>query len=136
MRRRRNCVKFTCVLTHHLLVLLQVNPEPVDGGNCSAAVGVEAGGYGALLALDSADVTPALQAFLAEMAAMTATALASYDVTPLLLQQNMTSWGTTPVASHPPPGMVAVNGSGAWMFAVNGTEIEGGGIPGTDVSGL
>ena len=112
---------------------LQVTPVPVANGGCAAPLGVEAGGFGALLALDPADVTPTLVSFLAEMATMTASALASYDTSPLLLQQNMTSWGSTPVSPYSPTGMVVVNGSSAWLLTVDGTEIEGGSRPGTDV---
>lgn len=110
-----------------------LTPEPVAGGGCAVSVGVEAGGFGAVLALDPADVDAALTAFLARMAAMTAAALASYATSPVLLQQAMTVWEQTTPAPQPPPGMKAVAGATAWVFAVDGTEIEGGSTPGTDV---
>lgn len=113
---------------------MQVTPVPVANGGCAAPLGVEAGGFGALLALDPADVKPALVSFLADMATMTANALASYNTSPLLLQQNMTSWGSTAVSPYSPTGMVVVNGSSAWLLTVDGTEIEGSSRPGTDVS--
>jgi gamma-glutamyl hercynylcysteine S-oxide synthase len=117
---------------------VQLSPVavPGSGGECAVSLGVEAGGFGAVLALDPADVSPALTTFLDQMASMTAAPLASFDTAPVLLQQNMTAWGTTSRASQPPPGMKAVAGATSWVFAVDGTEIEGGSTPGTDVSAL
>ena len=111
----------------------QLAPTAVAGGGCAAPVGLEAGGFGAVLALDPADVSPALTAFLASMAAMTATPLARLATAPVILQQAMTSWGTTARPATPPEGMTPVRGDPAWLFAVDGTEIEGGTTPGTDV---
>ena len=110
-------------------------PAPSPDGGCALPLALEAGGYGAVLALAAADASPppgALVDFLARMAQMSARPLASYDTAPVLLQQTMTPIAPAPLVAAP-AGAVAVAGSTAWYFAVGGTMIEGRDKLGNDV---
>ena len=108
---------------------------PGGGGVCALPLALEAGGFGAVLALAPADGTPlppALASFLARMAAMTAKPLASFSSGTVYLQQTMTPVAPAPLAA-PPPGTVLVPGAADWSFAVTGTMVEGRTVPGNDV---
>jgi iron(II)-dependent oxidoreductase len=101
-------------------------PPPGGGGACELSVPLEAGGFGALLAVAPADAAgnASLAAFLAGMAAMTRAPLSSFNASWGTLQQAMTAWGATAPAAAAPPGMLRVPGHPAWRFAVNSTIIE------------
>ena len=106
-----------------------------SGGGCALPLAVEAGGFGAALALGAADGAPPparLLDFLAAMAQMTARPLASFDTAPTLLQQEMTLVAPAPLPAAP-PGAVLVPGAAGFPFSVAGTEIEGRTVPGNDV---
>lgn len=112
-----------------------VTPLPVPGGNgaCAVPVRVEAMAFGALLELDAADAAdPAVAAFLAGMATMTAAPLANFSAGTTYLQQTMTPIAPAPAATAP-PGTVLVPGAAFWRFGTVGTEIEGRGVTGNDV---
>jgi formylglycine-generating enzyme required for sulfatase activity len=112
-----------------------VAPLPAPEGGCALPLALEAQGYGAVLALGAADASPlppALGAFLARMADMTARPLSSYSAAPTLLQQVMTDIAPAPLPALP-AGMVLVPGQASFRFAVTGTEIEGRTVAGNDV---
>jgi iron(II)-dependent oxidoreductase len=104
-------------------------PAPYGGGGgCALALSVEAGGFGAVIGVSAADAAgnSTLAAFLQRMAGMTARALASFSRNVTLLPQTMTVWPRAPAL--PPAargGMLAIPAAPAFVFAVNGTEIEG-----------
>lgn len=102
-------------------------PVPAPEGGCALPLAVEAGGFGAVLALSGGDAAappPSLADFLARMALMTARPLASFTTSPTYLQQTMTATPPAPLAVAP-PGTTLVQGQVGWQFTVHGTEIEG-----------
>jgi iron(II)-dependent oxidoreductase len=110
-------------------------PVNATSGGCALPLAVEAGGFGAALALGAADGAPPparLADFLAQMAEMTARPLATFDTAPTLLQQVMTVVEPAPLPAAP-PGTVLVPGAIRWPFTVAGTEIEGRKVDGNDV---
>lgn len=110
-----------------------VAPVALPSGGCAVPVRVEGMGFGALLAVNSADLPDsALSTFLLEMATMTAKPLSSFSTATTYLQQTMTPVVPAP-ASTAPPGTVLVPGSADWRFSVSGTEIEGRTVAGNDV---
>jgi formylglycine-generating enzyme required for sulfatase activity len=124
------------VTYYDLYAGLQIAPEILADGSCALNVSlIEAGGYGAFIAVNATDASVAavVDPFLVVMAAFTSTALASYSTVNAILQQSMTDWGTTTLAPSPPAGMVLIPGNASWLFTVNGTEIEGADRAGEDV---
>jgi iron(II)-dependent oxidoreductase len=110
-----------------------VSPVPLTGGGCAIPVRVEGMGFGALIAINSADLPDStLSAFLLEMATMTAKPLSSFSTATTYLQQTMTPIASAP-ASTAPPGTVHVAGASDWRFSISGTEIEGRTVAGNDV---
>jgi len=104
-----------------------VSPAAATGGGCALTLSIEAGGYGAVLAVAPGDVTPALQTFLTAQAKLTVRALASYSTANPILQQNMTAVEPTKQFTAAPPGTVLVTGTPpnqSFAFVVNGTMYE------------
>jgi formylglycine-generating enzyme required for sulfatase activity len=103
-----------------------------EGDNVVLAFAIEAHGFGALLVTqDPPD--PALVALLAKMRRMTSRPLALYSHEWQPLLQKLVEIAPTRRARTAPPDMVEVP-AGAFDFAVQGTEIEGGNAIGVDVS--
>ena len=100
------------------------------GASCGVNVSVESGGYAALLGVSSSDATgnSTLTDFLASMGALThSRALASFSNSTSILPQTMQTRPPTPPLNNstPPPGMASIPGNPAFLYACNGTEIEG-----------
>lgn len=103
-----------------------LSPAPLPTGDgCALTLSVEAGGYGAVLAVADTDAigNATLAAALARMQAMTQRALASFANSSAILPQTMTVWPRT--ATPAPPGMLPIPAATQWRFAVNSTTIEG-----------
>jgi iron(II)-dependent oxidoreductase len=101
-------------------------------GSCYLPAAIEAAGIGALLQVNTADVTPALLTFLSTMHTMTQAALASYSNTLLVLSQSMVPIEPTTPLSSAPLNMSVVPAITGYQFVVNGIEIEGSNLPGVD----
>jgi len=84
---------------------------------------LEANGYGAILATPG-EPRDALKTLMRQMAAMTAKPLAAYSHEPTVLQQSIVPIAPTKPVAETPEGMVKIPG-GAFVFKVQGTEIEG-----------
>jgi formylglycine-generating enzyme required for sulfatase activity len=108
----------------------ELKPE-TDGETAVLSFDLEANGYGAILATPG-EPSPAIKALMQRMAAMTAMPLATYSHEPVILPQTMVEIPPTKPAAEAPAGMVRIPG-GAFLFKVQGTEIEGGVAPGIDV---
>ena len=92
---------------------------------------LEANGYGAVLATPG-EPSNMIKALLKRMAQMTAQPLASFSHEHTIVTQTMVPTAQTKPASEAPDGMIRIPG-GDFVFAVTGTEIEGGANPGVDV---
>ena len=108
---------------------LELEPA-VEGTAAVLSFPLEAQGFGAVLAASGApaDLSP----FLAEMKALTARPLASFSREWKVLPQRIVPIASTPKASAPPAGMVAIPAAN-FDFRVSGVEIEGGNEDGVDV---
>ncbi len=102
----------------------------LDGDKAVLSFPMEANGYGALLATDSA--VPGLEAFLAEMRPLANTPLASLSQEHRVLRQQLVPIALTARKSTAPPGMVRIPG-GSFRFRISGIEIEGKNEIGVDV---
>jgi Uncharacterized conserved protein len=92
---------------------------------------LEANGYGAILATPE-EPSSVIKAMMQKMAQMTKAPLSSFAHEHAILTQTMVPIAATKPTSETPDGMVRIPG-GDFVFAVNGTEIEGGANPGVDV---
>ncbi len=92
---------------------------------------LEANGYGAILATPS-EPSNAIKSLMEHMAQMTRQPLASFSHEHTIVPQTMVAIAATKPAAEAPEGMIRIPG-GDFVFAVNGTEIEGGANPGVDV---
>jgi iron(II)-dependent oxidoreductase len=95
---------------------------------------IEAHGYGAILATNSATNAPdaSLQSLLSKMKQMTSTPLASYSHEWKFLPQQMVQIQPTQPANGAPAGMVKIPAAD-FLFEVSGIEIEGSNEMGVDV---
>lgn len=108
-------------------ITLHPMPYPSTGG-CTLDVGVEAGGFGAIIGVAASDAAGnnTLASFLTGMGNLTARALASYSTAVGVLPQAMTTWSPTPpLPEAAQVGMVLIPSNLSWLFSVNGSEIEG-----------
>jgi len=92
---------------------------------------LEANGYGAILATPN-EPSNAIKSLMQGMAQMTRQPLASFSHEHTIVTQTMVAIAATKPAAEAPDGMIRIPG-GDFVFAVNGTEIEGGANPGVDV---
>jgi formylglycine-generating enzyme required for sulfatase activity len=92
---------------------------------------VEANGYGAILATPG-EPSSTIKSLMQRMAQMTKQPLVSYSHEHTIVTQTMVPIAPTKPASEMPDGMIRIPG-GDFVFAVSGTEIEGGANPGVDV---
>ena len=92
---------------------------------------LEANGYGAILATPN-EPSNAIKSLMQGMAQMTRQPLASFSHEHTIVTQTMVAIAATEPAAEAPDGMIRIPG-GDFVFAVNGTEIEGGANPGVDV---
>jgi iron(II)-dependent oxidoreductase len=92
---------------------------------------LEANGYGAILSTPG-EPSNAIKSLMKQMAQLTRQPLASFSHEHTILPQTMVAVAATNPAVEAPEGMIRIPG-GDYVFAVNGTEIEGGANPGVDV---
>jgi formylglycine-generating enzyme required for sulfatase activity len=92
---------------------------------------LEANGYGAILATPD-EPSNAIKSLTQRMAQLTRQPLASFSHEHTIVTQTMVAIAATKPATEAPEGMIRIPG-GDFVFAVNGTEIEGGANPGVDV---
>ncbi len=113
---------------------VELKPDVPPGSQGTFAVlsfDMEAHGYGAILATQS-EPSEAVKTLMGRMATMTQVPLAQFSHEWKVLAQKIVEIAPTKPAAEAPEGMVKVPG-GAFVFAVHGTEIEGGADPGVDV---
>jgi formylglycine-generating enzyme required for sulfatase activity len=102
-----------------------VELKPEAGGQGAVLnFDLEANGYGAILAAPR-EPSEAIEGLMRRMAAMTAKPLIAYSHEAPVLLQSMVEIAPTKPAAKAPGGMVRIPG-GAFVFKVQGTEIEGG----------
>lgn len=109
---------------------MELKPE-TEAQTAVLSFDLEPNGYGAILATPG-EPSPAIKALMQRMAAITARPLASYSHEPVILPQTMVEIPHTKPVAEAPAGMVRIPG-GAFLFKVQGTEIEGSAAPGVDV---
>ena len=109
---------------------VELKPE-TEGDFAVLSFDIEVNGYGAVLATPG-EPTPEIKSLMRRMAEMTKTPLLSYSHEPSVLSQTLVDIAPTRPAASAPEGMVLVPG-GAFVFKVQGTEIEGGAKDGVDV---
>ena len=102
-----------------------------DGSNAILSFPIEAGGFGAVLALTGAPDAK-IQQLLAAMKPMTAQPLASFDHQWKPLSQQLVPIAPTSPVASPPAGMVRIPAAD-FLFKVDGIEIEGSDNIGVDV---
>jgi formylglycine-generating enzyme required for sulfatase activity len=106
-------------------------PE-TSGATATLTFGLEAQGYGAVLAVDAGSSVPNLDAGLARMAGLTVKPLSAYAQGWHALNQQMQAIAPTQPAAAAPEGMVRIP-AGRFDFRVSGIEIEGYDWEGLDV---
>jgi len=104
----------------------------VKGDKAILSLPIEAKGYGAVLAIRG-EPDAATRALLATMKAMTAKPLAAFDDTVVTLAQTIAPIAPTRPYALAPDGMVEIPAA-AFVFKVQGLEIEGGDKVGVDVA--
>ncbi len=109
---------------------VELKPE-INGRTAALSFRLEANGYGAILATPG-EPGDAITALMRRMAAITAKPLAAFSHESPVLPQHLVSIDPTAPAAETPEGMVRIPG-GAFVFKVQGIEIEGGDTPGVDV---
>jgi len=110
---------------------VELKPQTRAGGRTVLAFSIEAKGYGAVLATNSAPDQKVLT-LMAKMKELTATPLASYSHEWKVLPQQIVPIEAAKSASSAPAGMVKVP-EADFLFTVSGIEIEGFNDIGVDV---
>ena len=110
---------------------VELIPEVKDG-NATLSFEIEAEGFGAVLASDSASPSADLSKFLGEMNVLGKTRLDSFSRERRVLTQQMVEIPPTKPAATAPAGMVTIP-AGDFDFQVEGIEIEGANEIGVDV---
>jgi formylglycine-generating enzyme required for sulfatase activity len=100
----------------------ELKPE-IEGPNAVLNFGLEASGYGALLATSS-EPSAQIKTLMQRMAALTAKPLSSYSSEPAILHQTLVPIAPTTPVTEAPDGMIKIPG-GSFVFRVQGVEIEG-----------
>jgi gamma-glutamyl hercynylcysteine S-oxide synthase len=109
----------------------ELKPEASSDARIRLSFPVEAHGYGAVLASQTAP-DGGMQALLLKMREMTARPLASYSHQWVVLRQQLVAMAPTQPPATPPPGMMKIP-AGDFLFRVQGIEIEGANDLGVDV---
>jgi len=109
----------------------ELKPE-VSGKKASLSFMMEAHGYGSVLVVDQAQVTPGLTQFIGEMHELAQTPLRNLGHEWQFLPQHIVEIPSTRPAMAAPEGMVKIP-EGDFEFEVSGIEIEGGNEVGVDV---
>jgi gamma-glutamyl hercynylcysteine S-oxide synthase len=110
---------------------VELKPQTRPGGKNVLAFSIEAKGYGAILATDSA-LDQKLVALMSKMKALSATALSSYSHEWKVVPQQMVPIPPTKAPASAAAAMVRIP-SGDFLFKVAGIEIEGFNDVGVDV---
>jgi formylglycine-generating enzyme required for sulfatase activity len=110
---------------------VELTPEMKDG-NATLSFEIEASGYGALLATDTASPLAGLKKVLGEMKILARTRLSSFSRERRFLPQQVVEIPATKRSSDTPAGMVTIP-AGEFEFQVQGIEIEGSNEIGVDV---
>ncbi len=110
---------------------VELKPEARPGGNAVLVFSIEAKGYGAILATNSAPGQRTLT-LMAKMKFLTASPLSSYPHEWKVLPQQIIPIQPTKAASSVPEGMVKIPAAD-FLFKVSGIEIEGFNDVGVDV---
>ncbi len=108
---------------------VELKPE-VHGSSAELSFGMEAQGYGAILA--TPQLTGEGQRLLSEMRELAVRPLSSYSREWHFLPQHLVRIAPTQPAAQTPQGMIYIPG-GKFFFRVSGVEIEGGDMIGLDV---
>jgi iron(II)-dependent oxidoreductase len=109
---------------------VELHPD-TEQQNAVLTFDVEANGYGAILATPG-EPSGTIKALMQHMAQITAKPLASFSHEHTIVPQTMVAIAPTKRETEASEGMIRVPG-GDFVFAVSGTEIEGGANPGVDV---
>lgn len=109
---------------------VELTPE-TEAGQTFLSFGLEAHGYGAILATDS-DPSPRMRQLMKTMKAMTASPLSNFSNDWKTLPQHLVDMEPAKPAPGAPEGMLKIPG-GEYMFRVAGIEIEGNNDIGVDV---
>jgi formylglycine-generating enzyme required for sulfatase activity len=109
---------------------VELHPE-MEQQSAVLSFDLEADGFGAVLATRG-EPSSAVKSLMQQLAQITRQPLASFSREHTFLTQTMVPIAPTKPASEPPDGMIRIPG-GDFVFAVSGTEIEGGDNPGVDV---
>jgi gamma-glutamyl hercynylcysteine S-oxide synthase len=109
---------------------VELHPD-IEQQNAVLSFDVEANGYGAILATPGEPST-IIKSTMQRMAQITKQPLAGFSHEHTILPQNMVAIAATKPVIDVPEGMIRIPG-GDFVFAVSGTEIEGGANPGVDV---
>jgi formylglycine-generating enzyme required for sulfatase activity len=110
---------------------LELNPEPRPGGRTVLAFPIEAKGYGAVLATNTAP-DQKIAALMSTMKSITATPLSTYSHEWRVLPQQIVPIQSTKAATTAPAGMIRIP-EADFLFRVSGVEIEGFNDVGVDV---
>jgi formylglycine-generating enzyme required for sulfatase activity len=110
---------------------VELKTQARPGGRTVLAFSIEAKGYGAILATNSAS-DQKLMALMSKMKELTATPLASYSHEWKVVHQQIVPIPPTNAATSTPDGMVKIP-QGDFLFKVSGIEIEGFNDIGVDV---
>jgi gamma-glutamyl hercynylcysteine S-oxide synthase len=110
---------------------VELNPQVRANGRTVLEFGIEAKGYGAVLATRS-PLDEKMTSLMSTMKGLSATRLASYSHEWKVLPQQIVPITGTKVASTAPEGMIKVP-EGDFLFRVSGVEIEGSNDVGVDV---
>lgn len=110
---------------------VELKTQARPGGRTVLAFSIEAKGYGAILATNSAP-DQKLMALMSKMKELTATPLASYSHEWKVVHQQIVPIPPTNAATSTPDGMVKIP-QGDFLFKVSGIEIEGFNDIGVDV---
>jgi gamma-glutamyl hercynylcysteine S-oxide synthase len=110
---------------------VELKPQPRPGGRTVLVFSIEAKGYGAVLATNSAPEQKILD-LMSKMKTLTATPLASYSHEWTVVPQRIVPIEATKAAADTPEGMVKIP-AGDFLFKVTGIEIEGFNDNGVDV---
>jgi len=110
---------------------VELKPEARPGGRSVLAFSIEAKGYGAILATNTAP-EQGIVALMSKMKSLTASPLSSYSHEWKVLPQQVIPIKPTKAATAVPAGMVKIPAAD-FLFKVSGIEIEGSDDVGVDV---